>query len=410
MLRLTARRLNVELSGDGEVYFLGELESSDRATYLGRVGRLPPDEVEGAVEVLLTTSGQVKAFDDGNIVVSDKLEVVRRVEQFIDQLNAQVGTTWVVQFYVIEVGKNVATSIGIDGDFAVSVATGFDAISSSTEFQGEARAAFRADVETGALKLVARPLFLLVEGQENVISRFQRVPIRQQSITPEGTVVTSGFSNVDVGTQFSGLIRDAGDGSGLLEFSIEFGEVTGFVEDRPIVTEELVSGTVQVKDGGTYLIGSLERTSERRSRDGFLGLQFGREDVSSSLEVWVLAERVGGYRHGDSGDGPGAQIVVSKSNDSGDAAGAGEVQRDVLHSGGLGQGEGPRRGSERDFPADASGIRVTEALSSEVDTGESREGGGALPREVVKSMVDALRRAELEAAVKGIGDFYKPWD
>lgn len=408
--------------GDG-LYFLGELEAQDRATYLGRVGRLTPDEVESAVEVILTNTGQVKAFDDGTVIVSDVPEVITRAADVIERLNAQVGEGWIIQFFVVQAGEDGSTAVGVDGEFSVDVAAGFGELD-FVETGGAARAAFRADIQRGAVRVVSRPLFLLVEGESGVLSRSQRVPIAQQTVLENGAVVTSGFSQVDVGTQFEVLLRGAGEDGGLLEYSIRFGEITSFVEDRPVVTEERLEGTIRVLDGGTYLVGSLERSSGRNRQDGFLGLQMTRERGDSLLEVWVLAERVGvqvrneavasswvekAKREEESDVGTGRREVES---DGGSSSGNGtevvqlEKASEVELSGPLGASSEGGGGRVGDIERGSVGSGTTATESAE-GVGVSRElagGDGEVSEE------DARRREleEAAAAMRAIADaFYE---
>ena len=76
VLELVARRLGVELSRVGGAYFLGELRPEDRAVYVRRVRRLSSEELQAAVEVLISDNGRVTAYPDGLVVVGG-LHVVR---------------------------------------------------------------------------------------------------------------------------------------------------------------------------------------------------------------------------------------------------------------------------------------------------------------------------------------------
>lgn len=70
----------------------------------------------------------------------------------------------------------------------------------------------------------------------------------------DGTVSISSYDKVESSFQLRITARERGLDRGRLEYDASLGGITGYVSDRPIASENSLSGSVVVSAGGTYLL------------------------------------------------------------------------------------------------------------------------------------------------------------
>ena len=106
ILGVVARRMGVDVTQQGTLYYLGQLRAEDRGLLVRRVRRLTSDEVSQAIENLMSEVGRVLTVADGLVVVGDRVEVLQRIEALIEQIDRTEVVTWVVQLYVAELTRS----------------------------------------------------------------------------------------------------------------------------------------------------------------------------------------------------------------------------------------------------------------------------------------------------------------
>jgi len=291
-LELVARRVGAELIEENEVYYLGEVRPEDNGVLVRRVGRVGPEEVKQAVEVVVTQAGRSAVLEDGLVLVSDKVRVLRRVIEILDGLEGHEGG-WAVQFLLVESLDGSEKTLGVDTSLDVDLAATFSAASSVTDYAVEARAALVADIEGQRVKVWAQPLVLVREGGEGILKRVQVVPVPEFTTLETGAVVTSGYSEVEIGLDITVGVRGYAPGVAGVDYSFRLGEIQGFVDNQvPIRTEESLEGFAAMRSGGTYLLGSLERVKQRDARSGALQLLKTATFERTRLEVWAMVSEV----------------------------------------------------------------------------------------------------------------------
>lgn len=276
------------------LYYLGETKPQDRAVLVRQVGRLSAESIRQALEAVITQTGNVVVLEDGLVIVAEQGGVLRKVKSVLDGLETVGGAGWLVQVLLIESAASAGTEYGIDSELDIDIASAFSSVSNVTELSASARAALRADIENQRVTLYAQPLFVVMDGGKAVLKRVEVVPIAEYTTLETGAVVTSGYSEIEIGLEVEIALRSWGQGRATIDYDFRLGEILGYVDDRiPIRTEETLTGAAGMKSGGTYLLGSLERGKERRGVSGAFGLAYTRETEATRLEVWCMLSEIG---------------------------------------------------------------------------------------------------------------------
>lgn len=306
LVNLVGRRMGVEVQRMENAYYLGDLRAEDRALLVRRTGRLSREELNSAVRVLLTDSGEATVFDDGVVVVSDKLAVIRRVERMLSQVEERAGAGWLVQLFFVEDVIESGRVLGVDVVHDIELGAALSDVSSDFGYRADVRAQLFADLQRSDVRLVNAPVLLTLDGksssQEQVTT--QRIPIF--ATLESGAVTQTGFEEIDTGLRVDVRVRESSWTSGTLSYSIEVGQVTGESGGAPTEETQRQVGDVRVVSGGTYLLGSLYQARTSEGRDGFFGAVKRRDYREVRMRIFAMLERV---------DGPLVDGAVSRLSD-----------------------------------------------------------------------------------------------
>ena len=305
VLGLVGRRVGAEVSRTGTLFYLGTLKAEDKGVLVRRVRRLKQEELQSAVQVLLSEHGKTVAFTDGVLVVGDRVEVLQRVEELLSRIEAVESACWVVQLYLVSITENDAKTLGLDVQPALEMAATFASVSSSgvsaatsltsgTHAAGALTALLKASREARGASVVAQPLFVIVDGGKGSFSRGQRVPIPQKSVSNQGTVQTSGYTYVNAGLSCDVSLREQGNGIVGATVNVERSAITSYVENAPVTSAETFKGEAVLCSGGVYLLGCLDRTEQDTSFSGWLSFGGSRQEETGTLQVWCRVYRIGG--------------------------------------------------------------------------------------------------------------------
>lgn len=262
-----------------------------------QVGRLTSEEIEQAISVVLNDDGRVVVYPDGVAVVADSVLMLRKVADVLDQVEAVEGAVWCVQFYIMQDGTGDSRTEGVDVAFDIDLSSALadlDVLTGASMV--EARAALRRELSNSTGRVKAQPLFLLLDGTEGQMKVGEVLRLPKKSVSPEGTVETLGYEEIDVGLQFMTIVRESAGTSATLSYNLKLGEVVGYIDGLPRVTEQEIVGQTRIASGGTYLLGRLERWKYTRQSSGVfsLGEMTTRAMEDSDLLLWAMVERVGG--------------------------------------------------------------------------------------------------------------------
>lgn len=303
VLALVSRRLGVQLTTKGGAFFLGDLRPEDRGVLVRKVRRLTGQDLAWAVETLLSEFGRSRAYPDGLVVVSDRVEVLGRVSELLDSVEAAPSDTWVVQLFLIQSNEGDEGEFGVDVRPVADLSASFLAASSLGDVQsagsvaGSLSALLRASRTQTGLEVIADPLLLILDGSSGEFADGQRVPIARRSVSDQGTVTVSGFDFVQTGLQVKVNLREVGLNAARLGIDVELSDIVGFVADEaPITSRRALQCELVARSSGVYLVGSLRRDESRSTVDGIAGLVSAWDRDRSSVQVWLKAFRIsGGY-------------------------------------------------------------------------------------------------------------------
>jgi type II secretory pathway component GspD/PulD (secretin) len=302
VLQALARRLGVQLSQQGEIFFLGNLRAEDRGVLVRRATRLSPDDLKRAVSVVLSKDGKVETYPDGVVVVGDVQTVLEKVAQLIDSVEQVPVTTWIMQLYIVSISQQKLMDIGMDtqltGQLSASIMVDkFNPIHDVMTKQASAALtsvlSLTRDTQDGSL--VASPTFLLIDGEHGKFRSGQQVVIPRKAVTDQGTVTTTGYDIIPVGTSIDVGLRELGNNTARLTFDISIDRIQSLTETYPQIAGDKFTTTANLADSGTYLIGSIERSSKSTGKRGpLITTLMHKESSSQQLQVWAQIYRIGG--------------------------------------------------------------------------------------------------------------------
>ena len=133
VLGVIARRLGVQVTRTGSIYFLGSLRPEDKGVLVRRVRRLSANELSDSVSVLLSQNGSVRAHEDGLVIVGDRVEVLARVVELLDRIERADTSSWVVQLHLVQLSDRALADWGLDVEPAADIGLAFASASSSLQ-------------------------------------------------------------------------------------------------------------------------------------------------------------------------------------------------------------------------------------------------------------------------------------
>lgn len=300
LLGSVSRRFNVDLTRTGNVFFLGRTRPEDRGTLVRKVNRLNGEELQQAIQTLLSENGRAIALSDGVVIVGDTVEVLGKVNELLDGIERAPLDGWVVQFHLLSINDSASRELGLDVVPALELSAALAASSTggttdALSAAGTLNGILRATATTEGAGIVARPMFLMVDGVTGRHSNADTVPIVKRAITESGAITTEDVEFIDIGLVVDVGLREVGDSRALLTVKVQLSSLTGFVQDIPTSRGQNYETTAVVESGGVYLLGEMVRTDQRQSKEGILGTVDTSENENQTVQVWVRAYRVKGH-------------------------------------------------------------------------------------------------------------------
>jgi type II secretory pathway component GspD/PulD (secretin) len=302
VLTALARRLNVAVSRDGDLFHIGTIRPEDRAVFITNCARLKAEEAKETVKTVMSKDGKCLTFQDGLIIIADKVELIGKIASLIERIKEAKTDTWVVQFQIINYSHNSQNELGLDasGNFGLAVAA-------SENTEGIGLQISRA-ISSGKARLITQPLMLIEDGTSAKLSDGETIPIPQKTVSAEGTVTTTGVSYKSTGTSLDVYIRDMGDGLARLTVKVDISNTTGYVEGFPITKGQTSEFTTAISAGRPYLVCNMSQDFESKEKSfslsGMLGDVTGNafslnpnksdQKNNSLTQIWVRAYKIGG--------------------------------------------------------------------------------------------------------------------
>ncbi|MCE9545269.1 MAG: type II and III secretion system protein [Planctomycetia bacterium] len=302
VLAVMARRLGVDVSHQGRLFYMGRLRPQDRGFLVRRVRALTLEELNNAVGTVKSQDGQAHVMGNGVVVVSDRVEVLQQVSAMLDAAEAATAEAaeWCVQLYLVSTSDTFLSDLGIDATPAIDLAATYawasgGAAQNQSILTGGLTALLHASRTSAGASIVAQPLLLLRDGTTASFNRGQRVPLAKRAVSDQGTVTTTGFDFLQTGLVITAAVREVTQDRCSLKVAVSLSTVDSFDADgAPLTTQSAIEGVAEVHSGGVYLLGSLDLADKAESRSGWLRWGSTQTDNHHQFQLWCRVVRVGG--------------------------------------------------------------------------------------------------------------------
>lgn len=308
LLGTAARRLGVQIGRVGSTWYLGQLRGEDRGVLVRRVRRLSQEGVKSAVDVMLSDAGRLSTFPDGLLVCGDRVEVLERIRDLLDRVEASGAESWVVQLYLVSISESKRQELGIDAkplvELSYTLATKSNSIGLATTTPEDIRklsnaltSVLKVSATSQDVRILAQPLFLLLDGETSKFASGLSIPIPKKVVSDQGTVTTQGYEYVNTGLDCQASIREMSSQLVRFKVAVDLGQLQGFVGEAPIQSKDHFETVAVLASGGVYLLGALNRDERTRTRSGpFEKLSTNRvqDEKSAQVQVWAKVFRVAG--------------------------------------------------------------------------------------------------------------------
>jgi type II secretory pathway component GspD/PulD (secretin) len=292
VMNAISRRFNLEIVRVGNTFYLGVLKAEDRGYLVRRVRCYAKDDIVSIVTTFLSEFGKVSVQTDGLTVVSDRESILVSISNVLDSMEKKVGNTWILQFYLLGVRKDLSldggANVASSGQIAYSISKGsggnFDFQDIGQNFD------LVLNAKSDYISLVASPMFLLRDGQSGLWQDGQTIPIPEKTVSAEGTVTTSGFSFVDTGLILKASVRETYRGASL-DVDLTDSTIKGYIEYQPILSKSVLHTNLEIVSGRVFLIGELNRKKEIK---GFKNLlNFSSSDEFTNFQLFCRVYKIG---------------------------------------------------------------------------------------------------------------------
>ncbi len=234
VLNFVARRFGVNVRHQGKLYYIGALEADDRGVLVRRVRRLTKEQLAEVLQVFSGQNGRATQFADGLVVVGDSVEVLGRINEMIDQVEAAETSVWVVQLHLLSYSRSAADELGINVEPAAKAGLAFASGSAlggakaSWELATSLDAVLQVAYSRDDVAVTAAPMFIVSDGEKASFVQGDRVPIPRRTVSPEGTVTTAGFDYVQTGVNVELTLRETEPRGARVDVVINMSDVKRF--------------------------------------------------------------------------------------------------------------------------------------------------------------------------------------
>lgn len=295
VLSAVARRYGVDITEQGNVFYIGTLKPQDRAILVRKVKRLTAVEITHMVQTLNSEVGKVAASSDGLTVVGDRVRVLQNINSMFDQVERAQTNTWVLQMYLISGSSTASKEMGFDTVASFDVAANLANSTSRLSSLGAFRAVMKSVRNNSRYQIIAEPMMLLTDGGKSSIQDGETIPIPRRTVSDSGTVNTTGYDYVNTGIVVKTGLREMSSTAATCDVDVNMTQVTSYVDSAPVTSGQTFKTTAVIESGGTYLIGSLSRQSRGKDKSGaFVPTFTGQKDAAGNVEIWLRCYRIRG--------------------------------------------------------------------------------------------------------------------
>ena len=301
VFELLAKRVGVQVSRIGSVYYLGSPGPDDRGYLVRRVRRIDKESIQAVVQTMVSDGGRSEVTADGLLVVSDQVTVLDRIQKMLSDVESTALPGWCVQLHVIGFSENAIDDFGVDtkpaGKLAATIALASAASAIDVSLDGQFEQILRAVHSRSDVVTVAEPMLLVADGREAKFERFSKVPYFQNETRSVSSGIVAEQRRVEflnVGFLAKVGVRELTDDSALINLELSNSSVTELGQELPPQTDvESFTSFVSARSGGVYLAAHFE--SDETSRSQGLGWGFGKSSKRKRVvyQVWLRAYAIG---------------------------------------------------------------------------------------------------------------------
>lgn len=299
-----ARRYGVKVAKIGTIYYLGDSITEDKAVLVRQVRRLDSASVLQAVSTVQSVDGKSTCTPDGLLVLGDHVEILARVNELLDKVEASPLDSWLCQVHVLTLSDQDAHNIGLDLNPSLDLGAQMSIASgqSSPTWSANATASLKDIIHTAKTStkssVDAQPFFLCVDGVKSSQSDTTTIPVPTQTISggsgqAAGTATTSSFQNSDIGFKCDVTVHYLGKEKATLALNLDMRRLIGYVNNTaPISAGQTFITTASVQSGGVYLIGELSNASHSDTLANLGGTRSQADHSRSITQIWVRVFRI----------------------------------------------------------------------------------------------------------------------
>ncbi len=171
-----------------------------------------------------------------------------------------------VEVQFIELNRALTRRLGVDwnlsGVMQFDAALAGQAVDANAAMSAVLQATIEADENQRHARLLTSATLHCIEGKEAELQTGTTTPVPLRVVSPEGTITTTGFDQID-----TGLILKVGvnrEPQGRLRVSVEpeLSQVVGEVEGAPVRSRRRLRTSAVIEPGGVIIVGGTQLISQ----------------------------------------------------------------------------------------------------------------------------------------------------
>lgn len=252
-----------------------------------RVGKRDVKQLADALSLVLGERGKVSSVGDALYVSSSSS--LDGVVEWIEAALADPVAGWLLEVRVYELSRSSMNELGVDVNLSARASgTAGTAVSTVGAISASAEARLRSLSTRGRSRLVTEGTLWLLEGREGKLVQGESIPIPQRTVTDQGTVTVTGYSEVQTGFTVAARI-DRHTDRAILTLRPELSSIVRLVNDEvPVIARRSIDAIAVVDSGAWLYVAGLEVENTRREGSGHLGILTGGSIGSDRTSVLVL--------------------------------------------------------------------------------------------------------------------------
>jgi hypothetical protein len=284
VLQFLARRLNVQVTENRGMYFLGTIRSGD---HISAVVRVPPVARE-ELQTALSSLGSGKATIIGSFIwITDTIENVQKLVTDLDEIRERSSRSYLAEVFFINVNEN--DFLRLTADLRINQV---DIFSSAFNISQLFSMFVDADGRLGSTVIDTRPVLLLSEGRQATFEVGNEITRERKALSERGIISTIGYDKFQDGIILSLLLHRISDNHYSLDMELEvstFDKTDTSAAVPAKKTSLLKSPGMLIRDGGVVYAGSLKRGDSSKTF-GVFSLDGGHS--SDLLTIWVRCREI----------------------------------------------------------------------------------------------------------------------